>query len=508
MSEAQIGSYLLTASAVNQLVQSSIHGLEPELLTLDEVEPYTALDDFDQALRLAGQLLIKTKDTLELIDNDGQALTQAFKGTVAFPGDIPDGALDQGLKSLSSLRRLMPIGTGLRQHAELSLHDKDRAVHCRIALVFLTGDQGGAAAVATFPATTDYPESLNLVRERMLELHATEFDGRELVNTLLPIRQLYDAKPDVAVPTDSSAYDAVNDVISALIPVARANEPGIIADHDTEFLHDYRIQLRKIRSILSMFKKVHDKPQATQLKSDFAAIMAATGALRDLDVYLLDKPKYYDLLPVSLHAGLDTLFEMFAQHRQAEQIKLAELLSGKQYKEQISQIAAVFSTPGATCPGPAADLPVPAYARELIWKRYRKACKLAEDISTDSPDEQFHALRIQCKKLRYLMECFSRLFPPAELKAQLGVLKKLQDSLGLFNDYSIQQQSLIKAIPRLPRKNGAPDIESAACIGALIAVLHGRQQQERAKSLRGIARFNRAKTQKAIRKLLQQGDGS
>ncbi len=57
----------------------------------------------------------------------------------------------------------------------------------------------------------------------------------------------------------------------------------------------------------------------------------------------------------------------------------------------------------------------------------------------DTEDEVVHQLRINCKKLRYLMEFFAPLFPENEIKTLIKALKLLQDNLGNFNDYSVQQ---------------------------------------------------------------------
>ena len=42
----------------------------------------------------------------------------------------------------------------------------------------------------------------------------------------------------------------------ALLDIMVANEPGMRADLDTEFLHDYRVSLRRTRSLLGQIKNV------------------------------------------------------------------------------------------------------------------------------------------------------------------------------------------------------------------------------------------------------------
>ena len=70
------------------------------------------------------------------------------------------------------------------------------------------------------------------------------------------------------------------------------------------------------------------------------------------------------------------------------------------------KLAALFADLKRLEPGPNADRGAYGYACALIWKRYRKVCKLARSITPDTPDEIVHDLRIDCKKLRYLMEFF------------------------------------------------------------------------------------------------------
>src|SRR5690606_37080071 len=113
---------------------------------------------------------------------------------------------------------------------------------------------------------------------------------------------------------------------------------------------------------------------------------------------------------------------------------------------------------------------------------------------------------IQCKKLRYLMEFFGPMFPAKPFKKLLSSLKKLQENLGLFNDYSVQQLGLEKAVQLLPQKDGAHDIETLQSVGALIAVLHGQQVQERSRVEKSIALFNSAKTRQRFKQLFKKRD--
>lgn len=515
MSNLPSDRYYLSPSAVEQLSTHQFAGFTPELIALSDITPYTALDDFDQTLRKAGGLLLDTGATLELIEADGRLFSQDRDAPVMFKSDIPDGELAQRLNHLSPLRRLMPMGSGLWQRARLDFVDAAKGVKCSLSMVFLTGAADRAVAVAIWHEPEQADEQVHRLRQRLSRLGTgtgpdsigpgDEADQHDMnwVDALFPLEHPYDAKPTIRLDQDACADDAANEIVAALIPVARANEPGIIADHDSEFLHDYRIQLRKIRSILGQYKKVYKKSDIESIKDLLSNLMKMTGRLRDLDVQLLERPRYYDLLPQSLHAGLDTLFDLITQTREVEHAAVAELLSSDSYQNDIQKLSAMFTPSGALAKGRHARKPARAHADKLLLKRFRKVCKLAARIDLDASDEQLHSLRIHCKKLRYPLELSASFYPAGPLNAQIAALKKLQDTLGRYNDYAVQQQNLIKALLDIPLQDGAPDIEVAQSIGALIAILRTRQREERARIHKSIERFTSEASQASFKSLIR-----
>ncbi|WP_158618371.1 CHAD domain-containing protein [Candidimonas sp. SYP-B2681] len=382
--------------------------------------------------------------------------------------------------------------------------DGEEKTHCRAYLMQLTTQNGRVAELVALQGIKGYGESLNILREHVQELGGIALNCNALYDKLFPTLSKYEPKPTIHIASDAPAFDAANKIVSAYIPVARANEQGIIADLDVEFLHSYRVQLRKIRSVLSLFKGIYDDAQTASLKTRFSTLMAPSGALRDLDVYLVEKQAYYDLIPISLHNGLDILYSMFARQRKAEKIKLSRYLRSEDYKREIVELTEVFTRPENLKRGPNADVLAHDHACELIWKRYRKVCRVASGIGPHTNDAEIHALRIHCKKLRYLMQFFSPVFPRMAFKTLLKPLKGLQDNLGLFNDYSVQQESLQVALLNLSGKKGDSALEIAQSVGALVAVLHSRQLKERANVVKNFAKFNSLKTQQMFSELFQQ----
>jgi CHAD domain-containing protein len=231
--------------------------------------------------------------------------------------------------------------------------------------------------------------------------------------------------------------------------------------------------------------------------------MKQTNRLRDLDVYLLEKSLYFSMVPESMHEGLDVMFEVFIAERQQELKRVSNMLSSDTYIQTITDLAGQFAASNMLESGEKGhELTLP-FACRLIWKRYNKVCKIGRRINADTPDEEVHRLRIQCKKLRYLMEFFTPLFPEKTMKKLIKALKRLQDNLGRFNDFSVQQRSL-QAFLQDYSQHHQRHLKLAESIGALITVLHQRQLTEHQQIMDNIARFDSAKTRTAFHSLFTQ----
>lgn len=502
MMQSEIAGYCLLPTASDDLEKADFGKLRAVRTQDGEAADFTVLDCFEQQLRQSGRLLLETGETLELVMADGQILKQSSQRTGNFVADLSDGPVKQALADLSALRSLLPLGSGKIRRETLTLIDDVEKVQCRARLWSLTTNDGGVL-LAFLQGLRGYDKGFAQLRKALESADAVAFREGDVHIRLFPKYPRYRANPEIEITPEMTAFDAANNIIAAHIPVARANEFGITADHDTKFLHDYRISLRKIRAVLSLFKGIYSSEQTDDLKTRFSALMAVTGRLRDLDVYLLDQQKYYDLLPQSLHAGLDTLFSLFAKERLEKHAELADHLRSKGYVKEFAGLAKLFRTRNKLSRGPNADRSAKAYASELIWKRYRKVCKIASAIDANTADSEVHAMRIHSKKLRYLMEFFAPLFPQAKVKCLLKPLKQLQDNLGLFNDYAVQQDSLSVVLRELDDPSQPGGLEMAQSIGALIAMLHRQQIEERGRVLESFAQFDSPQTRKTFRKLFK-----
>ena len=85
------------------------------------------------------------------------------------------------------------------------------------------------------------------------------------------------------------------------------NEAGLRADIDSEFLHDFRVAVRRSRSLIARMKSLIDPDALEHLRAGLSWLGGATGPVRDLDVYLLNIPQYQHLLGIQDQTSLEPL---------------------------------------------------------------------------------------------------------------------------------------------------------------------------------------------------------
>ncbi|MGD2118193.1 MAG: CHAD domain-containing protein, partial [Chromatiales bacterium] len=279
------------------------------------------------------------------------------------------------------------------------------------------------------------------------------------------------------------AEQAVREMSVAMLQQARRNEKGIVEDVDTEFLHQYRVNLRKTRSLLNLMKKALPEDLYARLKPALSELSGVTNDLRDLDVFLLQRDYYRKLLPDAFAVGLERLFKMIAADREKARAAVAKSLQAKRHEALYDEVLQLLGA-GAEYTSQLAQKPIQQVANKKILARYHRICELGAQIDENTPDHEVHELRIEGKKLRYLMEFFAELYPSKRIKKLIKPLKQMQTILGDFNDYSVQQRFL--ADYEASHKKSA---ELSAAISGLVAVLHQKQIAERARVQEAFATF-------------------
>ena len=308
--------------------------------------------------------------------------------------------------------------------------------------------------------------------------------------------QDYGSQFSIVLDPSETIVQAAQKINLQLLETMERNIPGILEDIDSEFLHDFRVALRRTRSLLGSMKKRVPAADVDLYQRGLQEIGAVTGPVRDLDVYLLEKDVYRSMLPDGLQEGLSAFFNELAEQRVKEMRRLNKALQSRRFKQFLAKWRGYVEDSLLTAGLATARESCKKVAVKAIRKRLQSILKDGSLIGPQSPDDALHGLRIQAKKLRYLLEFYRSLFPETEMDSLLKSLKKLQNNLGSFNDLSVQQEMLGQYLNGLVGSEQTKTIQVAAALGGLITRLHEKQEGVRLEFEQTFKQFSSAKNRK------------
>lgn len=480
-------NFRLTASKDKAAVFSGIDNIFQVSFYKNDAHKTSLYDTFDWRLYKSNLLLLASDNATIMIKSlsSGEVLNEEnvqAKTLPRFWWDFPDLEFKKILKNILDVRALIKIIEFEESIDIYNVLNEDAKTVARIGFHKMTGfDMLGKKQQADFidvMPLRGYGGELKVIYDRIRKLKISPV----IENTsFVFLRESgiepgkYSSKIDIALDPDEHCSRAMKIILKQMLNVIKQNEDGIKKDIDTEFLHDFRVAIRRTRSAISQIPDIFPQDKCALFKEDFKYLGQLSNRLRDMDVYLLNKNYFLEMLPQELRPGLLPLFKSLQKERQRQYENFIKELNAGRYKKIMTDWELLLNMEGdVDSTKTNAARPVLSVAKEFILKRYKNIIKAGKKIDDTKPDSYLHSLRIQCKKLRYLLEFFASLFPKTDIELFIKHLKNIQDSLGEFNDLFIQQQELKEHLNRITVKNKR-NIKEAAAIGGLIALLKNRQ---------------------------------
>ncbi|MBT8344905.1 MAG: CHAD domain-containing protein [Desulfofustis sp.] len=474
-----------------------------------EISQRCYYDTFDWRLHRNSLVFFSRSNSLHLERFNGKqvAMASGRRRAKFFWWDIEAGELNYRLKSLIEMRALCPIIEIQTETSQFRIMNHDRKTVARLVVrndQLKETDSGLPEQVFVYEIR-GYENEFETVVEQCRRKGCLEVKKRKLLERLLKLSGLnprdYGDKFKVDLEEQMSVGAAVSKICLSLVDDMRTNHPGVIADIDSEFLHDFRIAVRRTRSLLSLMKKILPTEQCIYFQSEFRWLGSVTGPLRDIDVYLLEKEDYLNLLPPSLKGGMSVFFTRLEARRAGELKGLQFHLGSERYDRLLNEWCRFLSDPDSELFNSPRDQNCRVYANSTIVKRFRSFVRAGNKISDESVDQELHQLRIKGKKFRYLLEFFKSFYHEEQMTTFLKFMKKLQDNLGTFNDLSVQQNLLGSELDGLRAKN-LKTIRFAAALGGLIAVLADKNRTVRGEFEATYADFTRPEVQELLESMV------
>ncbi len=252
------------------------------------------------------------------------------------------------------------------------------------------------------------------------------------------------------------------------LSAARAAERRLDDRNDPEALHDFRVAVRRLRSLLRAYKPQLETAVRKKDRNRLREIQRATGGGREAEVALewLTKQQH-DLAPEHL-TGLNWLSaKLLARRRECAQALDGEVReSFKRSAERLEERLAIMRSEQNLL----ADRPHVSFARTLANLTEAHATDLLVQlgqIARMDDADALHEARIMGKRLRYLLEPVRAYVDEAQ--PVVKKTKRLQDVLGDLNDVHVLMAEIDRAFDdaltqkagRIKESLGRGDIDRA-----------------------------------------------
>ncbi|MBF0272943.1 MAG: CHAD domain-containing protein [Magnetococcales bacterium] len=258
------------------------------------------------------------------------------------------------------------------------------------------------------------------------------------------------------------------DYLQEWAPIARHGE-------NIEGVHQARVSLRRMRSALGLFRKAIPRSITDPWSMEMQWIASTMGAARDLDVFIHEGLKAMSG-KIPLESGEKKLTALAEQRRTEAYAQVRTMMESERYQAFMRDFPAWLDSSGWYKD----DMPsaernrmnknIRRYASMVLSKRMASTLSYGNRLK-EMNSVELHALRIECKKLRYAFEFFLPLFVEKGMLSFGQHLKGLQDLLGVMNDVSVMPGLLEKILA------DSTDLETIQYAGALIG-WRARQYEE------------------------------
>jgi len=213
--------------------------------------------------------------------------------------------------------------------------------------------------------------------------------------------------------------------------------PRVLAEeHDEEAIHDLRVAIRRMRTMLKMARGLFGRWHTNVVREAFDEVMRATGALRDEEV-----------LEETLSGAADVPeFTGWLGVRKRREARLRRAVVLRLRRGDLDRARLLLKALLVFPVEPERNVELARFARRTV-ERARRNVERRRDVAAEDA-VGLHDLRIAYKELRYSIELLSEALP-IDMRAQLEPATVFQKRLGELHDVDVAIE-VVRVAPTLP----------------------------------------------------------
>jgi CHAD domain-containing protein len=472
-------------------------------------------DTYDFRLFSHGYLLQKRERRYELVslsaaDEPGVLFSSAR--TPRLNGDFRRADLRRMMKGILGPRALLSAAQ-LRVRRTRGLPDnRTETAAAEITFTeYLSGEDSGGQVVLRL-LTISHEAGLalsHLLTGLLASLGLSETDDfTESAAQILAASGRYPGEYELrfSAPLDKNlSVAAATQLYGArLVSVIRETRGMIIEDVDPEFLHDYRVAVRRLRSWLEILDPYLDA--AAALVSEAAKLLGnATNDLRDFDVLLINLESLKKELGPELKPWYRGWQRGLRSQRKNTQKTTAAFLRSPEAAQALTALEEFCRDVDRAFPsGESGPVPLSVVAGEYMARVFGDFLKRLKKADKHGADDSLHRLRVSVKKVRYGVEALAPCLTLSRLDAFLKIARSVQEDLGSANDCAVGRRMLGALAETPAAAGGARDVRRFLCHGAFLQLLLREEKAYAKRGLKSVRRLAKAAGKRGLSGMFKQ----
>ena len=245
----------------------------------------------------------------------------------------------------------------------------------------------------------------------------------------MPIKSFYGLNKNM------TSEEITGKILNSLLEEIKGEMPGVIEGKNDENLHNFRVAVRRAKTLLKIFRK-HLSGDGVYFKKKLTKIMKETQRKRDLDVLIKSLDLYVEEEKEEIKLKIEKEIRI-------EQGRILSIIGSREFngfladlEEAVKKNTLFVNKLNETEPAEHFSL--------MIKKTYKKLRIIIKNTSLDN--EELHILRLVFKEFRYILEFSADVLKQDMIIKIISDVKKIQEALGAAHDKIVQINNFKKSV--------------------------------------------------------------